>query len=262
MTEAPPLSYRTVFSGEMGTAHWRGRIVERADQFVEYIQLVVNPYMQDADSPFYTELDELATTEPMQACVERLRNSVPLPESWQMGEALAHCLMQEQSASSIIWLWNLHKDQRNPHASMQGADLVGFCRDGETAMFLFGEVKTSSATATPPTAVRNMRTQLIRYVNNPDISFALLRWVQARCQDTESREYYVQALQRFLASDGKEVMLVGVLLRDTQPDERDLKGAGMSLGRELAAPTCTQLDAWYLPVRISEWPDYWQGGPG
>ena len=50
-------------------------------------------------------------------------------------------------------------------------------------------------------------------------------------------------------------MLAGVLLRDTTPDERDLRHPAEALSRRLAAaPGSVDLVAWYLPVPIDRWP--------
>jgi len=65
---------------------------------------------------------------------------------------------------------------------------------------------------------------------------------------------------QYLASAGKELLLVGVLLRDTQPDERDVKSRATALADKLPAPTRIEIIAWYLPVPIKQWPALLRGG--
>lgn len=60
-------------------------------------------------------------------------------------------------------------------------------------------------------------------------------------------------MARYLTSEGKDLLLVGVLIRDTTPSEHDLKARGESLAVMLPAPTRIELIAWYLPVAIAEW---------
>ena len=46
----------------------------------------------------------------------------------------------------VDWPWNTVRNRRTPRASLPGADLVGFYRENDTVLLLFGEVKTSSDT--------------------------------------------------------------------------------------------------------------------
>ena len=60
--------------------------------------------------------------------------------------------------------------------------------------------------------------------------------------------------------EGKALLLVGVLIRDTPPSERDLESRGKALSGRIADPTRVDLVAWYLPVPISDWPALMQAG--
>ena len=94
-----------------------------------------------------------------------------------------------------------------------------------------------------------------------DIQHTLLHWLYVRCR-SESRylELYRKAVERYLESEGKALLLVGVLLRDTPPSERDLKARGEALSHQVADPTRVDLIAWYLPVPIPDWPALVQEG--
>jgi hypothetical protein len=59
----------------------------------------------------------------------------------------------------------------------------------------------------------------------------------------------------------KSLVLFGVLIRDTQPNERDLSARGKALRRKLASPTQCDLVALYLPWKTDQLvPSIRQGG--
>src|SRR5262249_9156783 len=154
------------------------------------------------------------------------------------GEALADCVLEHDSGRDVIWPWNTVRDRRTPRASLPGADLVGFSRDGTGALLLIGEVKTSSHRGTPPKLMyggSGMTWQLEESATRLDIQHSLLRWLYTRTRSDALRELYAQAVSRYLASGGKEILLVGVLVRDTPPNELDLKGRASALSRTMAS---------------------------
>ena len=149
--------------------------------------------------------------------------------------------------------------ERSAHAASEfaRADLVGFLCDGEEVFLLIGEVKTSSDARTPPGVMSGrggMAWQLEQNATRLDVQRTLLQWLHARCQSESLGELYRKAVERYLESEGKALALVGVLLRDTQPSELDLKARGEALSQQVADPTRIDLFAWYLPVPISGWP--------
>jgi hypothetical protein len=99
-----------------------------------------------------------------------------------------------------------------------------------------------------------MTWQLEESAKRPDIQRTLLEWLHARCASEPFRTLYEQAVGRFLASGGKELLIVGILIRDTEPNEADLQSRGKALAQKLSSPTRVELFAWYLPVSISDWP--------
>ena len=82
----------------------------------------------------------------------------------------------------------------------------------------------------------------------------LIEWLFHRCTEAGDKALFQQAVGRYLASAGHDLVLVGVLLRDTPADERDLARHGQKLATTIDAPTRVFLVAWYLPVSIAEWP--------
>ena len=68
------------------------------------------------------------------------------------------------------------------------------------------------------------------------------------------RRLYEKAVGRFLESEGADIKVVGVLVRDTSPSESDLMASGQTLSGQLLHPTQVVLLAWYLPIPLVDWP--------
>ncbi len=245
------------YSGGATSANWEGRNVTDTKQFKRFMREVVRPRVADVASSFESDLRGLATTGMATGFVKRLLTAVPEPEGWEVGEALAECAFQHDSGREVHWPWNTVRDRRTPRASLPGTDLVGFYREGDSVLLLLGEVKTSSDSRTPPNVMNGgsgMAWQLEQSATRLDIQHALLKWLHSRCQLPPYRDLYEKAVVRYLKSEGKELLLVGILIRDTAPSELDLKSRGKALSKKLGKPTRIELIAWYLPVPIAEWP--------
>lgn len=258
---SPELSY----SGSKGSAQWCGFAVSDEDRFKSYMAGRVSARVEDDDAqdPFAAELLGIATTGMATEFVEDLLRAVPEEKSWAIGEALAECVLADDETREICWPWNLARDRRTPRASLPGADLVGFCSEGEDVFLLFGEVKTSSDARTPPQVMNGsggMAWQLKEEATRLDIQHALLKWLRARCVSAEHRALYRAAVQRYVQSCGKEILLVGILLRDTEPNELDVASRAKALAESLGRPTRIEITAWYLPVPIEEWPALFDAG--
>lgn len=253
------------YSGAHENASWYGRAVVEEDHFTSYVARRVKSRVEDADGsiPFEAELRGMATTGMETAFVEKLLRAVPEEKSWAIGEALAECVLADDDAREICWPWNLVRDRRTPRASLPGADLVGFCKEDDSILLLFGEVKTSSDSSTPPNVMNGsggMPWQLRDEATRLDIQHALLKWLRARCVSDGHRALYQAAVQRYVQSLGKEILLIGILLRDTDPNELDVTARAKSLANVLGSPTRIEITAWYLPVPITDWPALLQEG--
>lgn len=124
-------------------------------------------------------------------------------------------------------------------------------------------MKTSSDTNTPPNVMKGsggMAWQLEDEATRLDVQHNLLKWLRTRCNSVAHLDLYRAAVQRYVQSHGKEILLVGILLRDTQPDERDVKSRAIVLSKRLASLTRIEIIAWYLPVPISKSPALLHGG--
>ena len=257
---APEMRY----SGSKDSAQWRGHAVVDEDRFKSYMagRVMARVGDNEAQNPFAAELRDMGTTGMATEFVESLLRAVPEEESWAVGEALAECVLADDETREICWPWNLVRDRRTPRASLPGADLVGFCKEGDTVLLLFGEVKTSSDESTPPNVMNGrggMAWQLTNEATRLDIQHALLKWLRARCESAEHRALYRAAVGRYVQSLGKEILLVGILLRDTEPNELDVIARAKALAATLGSATRIEITAWYLPVPIEDWPPLLHG---
>ena len=252
---APKIRY----SGSKDSAQWRGHVVVDEDRFKSYVAGRVKARMEDdeAQGQFAAELHGMATTGMATEFVETLLQAVSEEKSWAVGEALAECVLADDETREVCWPWNLVRDRRTPRASLPGADLVGFCKEGDAVLLLFGEVKTSSDASTPPNVMNGsggMAWQLKNEATDLNIQHALLKWLRARCASAEHQALYQAAVHRYVQSLGKEILLVGILLRDTEPNELDVTARAKVLAKSLGSPTRIEITAWYLPVPIKDWP--------
>jgi len=149
---APEIRY----SGSRDSAQWRGYAVVGGDRFESYVAGRVKARVEDdeAHREFAAELRGMATTGMVTEWVENLLRAVPEEKSWAVGEALAECVLADDETREICWPWNHVRDRRTPRASLPGADLVGFCKEGDAVLLLFGEVKTSSDANSPPNVMK------------------------------------------------------------------------------------------------------------
>jgi hypothetical protein len=261
----PELPAEIGYSGADRAARWAAYVVHDEGAFRQFLDGTVRDRLRDADlvDGFEEELRGLATTGMASEFLERLLNSVPANKSWEIGEALAECILEKDTERDVVWPWNSLRDRRSPRASLPGADLVGFCRQGDGVLLLFGEVKTSSDKNAPPGVMyggSGMTWQLAANATRLDVQCTLLKWLRSRCQVEEHIELYRRAVGRYLCSEGKEILIVGVLLRDTDPDERDVKSRACALADDLTTPTQIEVVAWYLPISIRQWAAVIQGG--
>ena len=258
---APEIRY----SGSKDSAQWRGHAVVDEDRFKSYVAGRVKARAEDfeAQGQFAAELHGMAMTGMATEFVETLLRAVHEEKSWAVGEALAECVLADDETREICWPWNLVRDRRTPRASLPGADLVGFCKEGDAVLLLFGEVKTSSDASTPPNVMNGsggMAWQLKDEATRLDIQLELLKWLRARCASTEHQALYKAAVHRYVQSLGKEILLVGILLRDTEPNELDVIARAKALAASLGSPTRIEITAWYLPIPIKNWPALLHGG--
>ena len=94
MTDAQRLGSTVSYSDNALRVKWEGRVVADPIRFEQYMQAVVRKRLSVAGSTFEAELRDLATARMASEFVGRLLNSVPEIPEWEIGEALAACLLQ------------------------------------------------------------------------------------------------------------------------------------------------------------------------
>jgi hypothetical protein len=250
------LKAERIYPADKTILHWRGMKIVDPGEFELYLRGPVKDRVTDAVFAHAIEQDlqALASTE-MEIDTLRAIFAAAAPIlDWEIGEAMAECLLADEFG--VCWPWNENRDRKTPRASLPGADLVGFLGSGDEAVFLFGEVKTSTDSNCPPGVMAGrggLSHQIDTLATNVQIHNSLLMWLAARCKDTEHWATYQGACKRYLQSGGKDVALVGVLLRDTPPHEDDLRTRGQALAAAGAAQPSIRLDAWYAPRPIKDW---------
>lgn len=175
---------------------------------------------------------------------------------WAVGEALAEAfLMQSQG---VVFPWNMERDKRNPKGSLPGADIIGFLQLGTEYRLVLGEVKTSGEAAYPPQVMSgrsgHLGHQIDTLANNMSTICQLLYWLLPRVKGTEFQEAYDKSVIKYFDSGNKAASLFGILIRDTLPNELDLRGRGNALGNNIVNPTSCELIAIYLPFKITNLP--------
>lgn len=256
--------HTAVYSNSHDATSWNGVQFEGGTEFDTFIENEVASRLHDetGKADFTSYLNSLASTgfaqDSLQAILEAEH---PEERDWAVGEALAEAWLSREHG--VVWPWNTERDKRTPQASLPGADLVGFVTQGSETRLLLGEVKCSSDSNTPPnvmTGRNGMTRQLETLATDIGLLHTLLRWLLPRCLGKDTEPHFKAASILLLQSGNKAITLFGVLVRDTQPDERDLRSRGQHLGKIIETPTWCSLIALYLPCPISSLPDRVQGG--
>ncbi|MCI0485980.1 MAG: hypothetical protein L0229_05210 [Blastocatellia bacterium] len=182
------LKYDVCFSGSRTCVFWQGNRVTSRDEFAIYLRSTVRGRLIDDEHriPFESDLRALATTDMASDTLRQLLSFEPSKEPWEVGEALAECLLEEEY--SVKWPWNMERDKRAPKASLPGADLIGFIRQNDESSLLIGEVKTSNDSSAPPQVLygrSGMIHQLDRLASNLEIHWQLIKWLHVRCKNTD-----------------------------------------------------------------------------
>ncbi len=171
------------------------------------------------------------------------------PEDWQVGEAMAEAYLTDHR--NCHFPWPSSRDLRNPAASPAGADLVGFHAHKGSPRFAFGEVKTSTEKRWPPQVVTSrhgLAKQLEELRDSSEIKTHLgIRYMGGRANGSSWIPAYKSAASRYLGNPG-DISLFGVLVRDVEHKEEDIKSRATQLAAECPKDTGIELIAMYLPA--------------
>jgi len=248
---------QVVYQSTHGCVSWQGERALEGDDFKGFLNGPVAARLYDAEGgvDLRNHLRGLSLTGMgHQALEEVLAADLPEERDWAAGEALAEAMLEEHH--NVVLPWNTERDKRNPFASLPGADIVGFQRDGDSHCLALGEVKCSSEEQWPPQVMSGrsggIGYQLDALARNLGTICQLLKWLLPRVKGTSHEGSFNQACTRYFNSERRDVALFGILIRDKEPRETDLKARGRNLGRSLQLPSRCQLLAIYLPWPISQ----------
>ncbi len=255
--KADKLAYRICYAGKAGTTQWFGKLVENAAAFRSYMAERVLLRVLDSEEAAPVDAGQsnaaLDNAEIVAGMLDNIETNMP----WVIGEALAECVLADDKTRQIFWPWHMARDRRTPSASLPGADLVGFHINQDGVHFLFGEVQTSSDPDSPPRVmfgVGGLVQQLDKLANHKETKISLAEWLKWRCMSPSLKELYLNALAKLHGSTYVDLLVVGMLLRDTRPNELDIATAAKTLAQRIWHPTHLELSAWYLPTPIKSWP--------
>lgn len=170
-------------------------------------------------------------------------------DPWQVGEPFAECYLEDYEGALFPYLYS--RDVKSERASHAGADLVGYSLggpDGESAMFLFGEVKTSGEERRPPRAAGKLADQLTSLCL-PGAQRALVRRLSFKA--AERKDPKLLKLHRESASSysAGKFRLAGVLIRDLEADRSDIDAAFAKVSKSRCAERLDMISL-YLPVQL------------
>jgi len=260
-----PLPSQTAYQSTHGCVSWQGERALDGAALGGFLRGPVAARLADSEGgdELRDHLRGLSLTGMgHQALEEVLAADVPEERDWAAGEALAEAVLEEHH--DVVLPWNTERDKRNPFASLPGADIVGFQRDGDSHRLALGEVKCSSEAQSPPQVMSGrsggLGHQLDTLADNLGTICQLLKWLMPRVKRTEHQVSFNNACTRYFNSERRDLALFGILVRDQEARETDLQARGRSLGGRLQVPTRCHLIALYLPWPISQLPAVIQQG--
>lgn len=260
------MSWITAYQSAEGCVSWQGDCAQTDEQFNGFLQGPVAARLNDVEGSeaLSEHLRGLSLTGMGQDALEAvLAAEVPETRDWAAGEALAEAVLETNY--DVVLPWNTERDKRNPFASLPGADIVGFQRDGDSHRLALGEVKCSSEAKWPPQVMSGrsggLAHQLDTLAHNLATIYQLLQWLLPRVKNTEHEVAFNAACARYFNSGRRDLALFGILVRDQEVREEDLQARGRSLAGRLQGPTRCRLISLYLPWPIAQLPEFvGQGG--
>lgn len=208
---------------------------------------------EEGKADIHDLLATVADTEFEHEGLERVLEPPQDVEDWRVGEALAECYLVEHR--ECFFPWPDGRDERKEGSSLPGADLVGFQADANGDRFSFGEVKTSQEDNHPPQAMygrTGLKKQLEDLRDNQKIRDGLMKYLGYRARGASWQSRYQSASKRYLANSS-DVSLYGMLVRDVDPHEDDIRVRVRKLSQDCPGGTQIELLGLYLPSgQISE----------
>lgn len=192
-------------------------------------------------------LSGLAETDFEQDNLRKVLSDPDEIEDWRVGEAIAEAYLTEHRACNFPWPDG--RDERKRGSSLPGADLVGIHTNDDGDVLAFGEVKTSTEAKYPPGAMHGrtgLKQQLENLRDSEKIRDDLLKYLCHRAKSAPWRPRFKVASRRYLRNKS-DIHLYGILIRDVDPHQDDLRVRVTTLGKGCPEGTRIELLALYLP---------------
>lgn len=238
------------YTVRQGAVNAAGYLLEEAD--ILHIARDVQAILRD-DTGVQEAREALADLAKTDFERGRLESVLAAPDSfdeWRVGESLAEHHLAEELGCEFPWPDS--RSTRNPNSSGGGVDLIGF-HAGERIRFIFAEVKTSHQQAWPPALLTSrshgLHTQLSGLSAGDARSRWAIRYLAMNAQGKPWLEKFREAMTTYLAN-GRDVVIYGVLIHATQPNQADLQARAASLSQTVAEPTTMALFAIYLSAEL------------
>jgi len=167
--------------------------------------------------------------------------------NWEIGEAYAQTYIEDNYHSYLPW--NINRDTKKPGSSLPGADIVGLHSHNNSVFFLFGEIKTSSQKKYPPSVTYGpdgLKKQLEELCTEEETIITLIKYLGFRLKNTKYWDMYQKAFYNYHINNFN-VHIFGVLVRDVDPNKKDLSERAKSLASYCINGRQVYLTAIYLP---------------
>ncbi|EJE4156354.1 hypothetical protein [Vibrio parahaemolyticus] len=170
-------------------------------------------------------------------------------EDWLVGEAIAEAFVAKRGRCE--YPWPTSRDLKNSNASPAGCDLTGLqlLDDQELPYrFSFGEVKTSYDQNSPPSVMTSLGNQLFGLRDDKGVKNDLVKYLGLHATGKPWQFKFQSAAKRYVQSQGTDIAVYGVLVRDTEPREADIRGRARALSVDCPPETDIELHAIHIPT--------------
>lgn len=238
------------YSIDQGAVTATGYLLEDAD--VARVTPSVQSILRD-DAGIHEAREALADLPKTTFENERLEKILAPPtsfEEWRVGEALAEHHLATDLGCEFPWPDN--RSTRNPNSSGGGVDLIGF-HVGSRVRFVFVEAKTSHEQSWPPSSLTSRSQGLHHQLSGLNASDERSQWaIKYLMSNGLGKPWFYtfrQALTTYLTNE-KDVIIYGILIHASNPNQNDLRARASSLAKSVEEPTSMALVAIYLTSEL------------
>ncbi len=241
---------RTVYESHGTNTRYLGYVLN--GDFERYVRDRVGPrYRDDEGDQLLSDVDD---TKQAGFDSEVLKTKIHYIPS-RIAEVLAECFLMDRH--DVLIPYNRIRDAISPTASPAGPDIIGIVG----TLFIFGETKSSSEQGHPPSVVNGssgMIGQLNSIKRDKEKRSRMIKWLGHKTRQFEANADHTswcRAKQQYYESEGRSFKICGILIRDTDPDERDVAKVHDSVSVDIYSSTPLDIMALYIPVPIPNLPD-------